>query len=498
MVKLFFGLLVLSLVAKSTSVTCDAFKPSRTAVPLSTPSTCDGIATSAPFGSTDRGNILNVSNLYRAQLANGCAEQNGGTFAPAGKNIVKLIYNCTLELLAQSWANQCQLAGSPVSDRPGIGQTAFATYSQSENVGNPALFGFNYFWERLKVYGSLTATDTKLVNSSLYTWAQMAWAKTTTIGCGYSKCPHPTLGIMHLAICNYYPSGIMNQNIYEVGSPCKKDSDCTDAAFVSCDTGLGLCVTGKAATVSPATTVTVKMTKSPPGRCDKFAIKPDTTNPNYFGVTSTCNGINTGSGFDAKARASVVNRHNAWRSQLANGCSVMPNNTYAPPAKNMIKMTYNCSLEKVAQEWANGCVFEHSPNAHRPGAGESIYYALSRYNYTRNAFVDMSDWAWDELTQYGGVSATNTTFLPSMIQVPNIAHWTNMAWATTTSVGCGFAKCYYDGNYIAYYVVCNYAPAGNTFYKNIYEIGQPCAVNSDCTVSGFNKCETSTGLCTNA
>uniref|UniRef100_A0A7E4URJ1 SCP domain-containing protein n=1 Tax=Panagrellus redivivus TaxID=6233 RepID=A0A7E4URJ1_PANRE len=687
----FFGLLAL-FITKTTAVDCNLFKPSRTTIPLSTPSTCDGISTSSPFASTDRGNIIDKVNLYRAQLANGCAEQSGATFAPAGKNIAKLTYNCTLESMAQAWANQCKLAGSPVAERPGIGQTAYAITSRVEDVGNPVLTNFDYFWDKLKIYGSFTADNTKLVDNNMYTWAQMAWGKTTSVGCAYATCPHPILGFMHLVICNYYPSGVMDQDIYEVGSACVVDADCTEAGFAGCDADLGLCVSyGDAVPVStttpvastmpittaepittttpvatttentptasvstqtstvtsettatpvstettetvPATsttvsstmtentgtasvstqtstvpaettstTVLVKTTSTIPAEttesmsassttatptatettattsistqssteptetissssttvtsttsipsstttttstttentptssastqtstvtaettstvpdssttvtsttsipssttsednCSKYAVTDPPIAPAYFGVTSTCDGINTGSSFDPSARTTVLDRHNAYRSRLANGCAVMPNNEYAPPAKNMLKLTYNCSLEKIAQQWADSCVIEHSDDSHRPGAGETLYYRFAGPDYTRNGFIDASDWAFNELTEHGGINATSTVLEESMVML--IGHFTNMVWATTTSVGCGFARCPNDETTFKYYVVCNYWPGGNWINQNIYEIGQPCAIDSDCTVAGFGKCETSTGLCT--
>uniref|UniRef100_A0A7E4VY01 SCP domain-containing protein n=1 Tax=Panagrellus redivivus TaxID=6233 RepID=A0A7E4VY01_PANRE len=171
------------------------------------------------------------------------------TINPVPWKVISDVY--TLEALAQTYASQCQLATQLATDRPGIGQTAYAVTSRSENVGNPVLTNFDYLWDKLKVYGSLTTANTALTDAGLTAWAQMASAKSTSFGCGYSRCTHPILGYMHLVICNYYPAGPnMSEQIYAAGAPCTVDSDCTSQGFASCYAAGGLCVSAGAPTIT--------------------------------------------------------------------------------------------------------------------------------------------------------------------------------------------------------------------------------------------------------
>uniref|UniRef100_A0A7E4WD66 SCP domain-containing protein n=1 Tax=Panagrellus redivivus TaxID=6233 RepID=A0A7E4WD66_PANRE len=460
---------------------------------LSTPTACGSVSTNAPFNDANRQSILARLNLYRAQLANGCAVQKDGQYAPSGINIIELTYNCTLEQKAQAWADQCQFAYSPSSDRPGIGQILYGFFSDQDDIGNAVASTIDALWNTLKDHGNFTSNNTLFTDSDLSMWAQLAWGKTSSFGCAYAKCPNSQYGYLHTIICNFYPGGVIsNTSIYQPGSPCKVNSDCTSPGYGQCDSNLGLCQVLGASTNAPITTTTpIPMTAAD---CEPYTLGIDTTNPTYFNVSETCDGTNTGSGFSATARTSLVNRHNQWRSQLAHGCSLMPNNTYAPPAKNMLKMVYNCSIEPLAQEWANNCEFKHSG---RSGYGENLWAVFTKGNFNQNAFADASDSWWSELIQYGGINSTDTILTSSNYGL-GIGHWSQMAWYKSTAVGCGFAKCPRSDDSYMYIVVCNYWLQGNIMTYPIYKIGQPCKQDSDCTVAGYGKCEVSTGLCATA
>merc|ERR1712241_1096956 len=69
-----------------------------------------------------------------------------------------------------------------------------------------------------------------------------------------------------------------------------------------------------------------------------------------------------------------------------------------------------------------------------------------------------------------------------------IGHYTQLVWADTHEVGCGFMTSVKSGNF-ENVLVCNYGPGGNFGGEPLYQQGRP---GSRCP-SGTSK--TSDGLC---
>lgn len=189
-------------------------------------------------------------------------------------------------------------------------------------------------------------------------------------------------------------------------------------------------------------------------------------------------------------RDAITKAHNDYRSTLAKGQAAMPNGKFAPPAKNMYKIEYDCDLENIAQRYADKCVFSHSSSGEREGAGENLF--MSSGNIGNAAALKQSaDLWWAELKQYGvaGFSSGDTTYKGNM---GNVGHMTQMGWAKTTKIGCGVQWC---PNKPMTIVVCNYKVAGNMMGSPIYEIGSPCSSNGQCTTTPQSTCDVSSGLC---
>jgi hypothetical protein len=55
---------------------------------------------------------------------------------------------------------------------------------------------------------------------------------------------------------------------------------------------------------------------------------------------------------------------------------------------------------------------------------------------------------------------------------PETGHYTQLVWAQTAKVGCGFVQ--YGKN--EQLLVCNYLPAGNTIGQKMYEQGSACSM----------------------
>ena len=53
-------------------------------------------------------------------------------------------------------------------------------------------------------------------------------------------------------------------------------------------------------------------------------------------------------------------------------------------------------------------------------------------------------------------------------------HYTQMVWASTYKIGCGYAA-YRRRNFVKKFIVCNYGDAGNLLNAPMYQVGRPCS-----------------------
>lgn len=195
----------------------------------------------------------------------------------------------------------------------------------------------------------------------------------------------------------------------------------------------------------------------------------------------------------AADRQLVLKLHNQYRSQVAKGQL-----EGYPPAANMVQLQWDDEMADVAQAWADQCI--------RRGEGlrhdklENRFTSKFKYTGQNIAWIGSSNpgtpkWkanikAWfDEYSEY---DARYIDSLEYGQKFQKTGHFTQLVWAETRYVGCGYAqysvphgKSRYEQIY-----VCNYGPAGNLVGGRIYKKGETC---SDCPEG--TKCVKTTGLC---
>ncbi|KFM27487.1 Cysteine-rich venom protein TRI1 [Auxenochlorella protothecoides] len=119
------------------------------------------------------------------------------------------------------------------------------------------------------------------------------------------------------------------------------------------------------------------------------------------------------------------------------------------------RLTWNETLARVSEEYAEKCHYGHAPKPNRSGFGK---YAGENILYTRNIRVTCEHvwkaWYYNEARSYVLGTGGDT------------GHFTQMVWKGSKEVGCGFVKCPgYVNNLNApgywTYLVCRYYPAGN-------------------------------------
>ncbi|KAI6214526.1 SCP-like protein [Aphelenchoides besseyi] len=181
---------------------------------------------------------------------------------------------------------------------------------------------------------------------------------------------------------------------------------------------------------------------------------------------------------DSNGKRTCLNEHNRYRSDLANGKVQNGNGQRMPKAANMNEMKYGKDLEAKAQDWAKRCPgMKHTPN---PTYGQNLYWTSESVDHSTALRQATKAW-WDEVRLLKGTSVMLTASLFNQ----GVGHWTQMAQAKNTKVGCAVQRC--SGTY----VVCNY-DRQNMLNEPIYQKGTKC---SKC--NGGRKC-TSNGLCSSS
>ncbi|KAJ8322395.1 hypothetical protein KUTeg_000055 [Tegillarca granosa] len=96
---------------------------------------------------------------------------------------------------------------------------------------------------------------------------------------------------------------------------------------------------------------------------------------------------------------------------------------------------------------------------------------------------------WDQPINAWHSEVSDFTFGGSN-NLGQVGHYTQVVWAKSTKIGCGYAKC---GS--VYYYVCNYSPPGNLDINNPYTNGSSCSqCSSNCN---NNLCDCGGLVCLN-
>jgi hypothetical protein len=110
----------------------------------------------------------------------------------------------------------------------------------------------------------------------------------------------------------------------------------------------------------------------------------------------------------------------------------------------------------------------HSPREGRPGERENLVMA---WHGTMTAEQLVGLWSREKLLLEPGSSGPNCPQQFGCLRFPavsrtgrweDIAHYTQMVWATTTRVGCAIYSANWD------YLICRYSPPGNIDGKPIF------------------------------
>ncbi|XP_032566828.1 peptidase inhibitor 16 isoform X1 [Chiroxiphia lanceolata] len=161
----------------------------------------------------------------------------------------------------------------------------------------------------------------------------------------------------------------------------------------------------------------------------------------------------------------ILDEHNRYRSQVS------------PPARAMMKLTWDKELESLAQSYAEKCIWDH--NKERGRRGENLFAMAPMLELE----FAVEDWNGEEKFY----NLTTSTCVPGQM----CGHYTQVVWSDTKQIGCGAKFCEkIEGieTENMHLLVCNYYPAGNVKGKKPYWEGPPCSVCPEGTVCVNNLC----------
>lgn len=169
----------------------------------------------------DRQLILDQHNAFRNRLASGGEAARG---LPAASNMMYLEWNEELAAVAQKLASMCAVQTDCADCRRvesfTVGQN-LCNYKIRSRTTPPVYWRSTiaYWYEGIKQFPP-SAISPYIHNHYYGTFSQIIWAKTWSIGCGYSLFTRGRWFVQSY-VCNYGPAGnYLNSRVYKPGQPC--------------------------------------------------------------------------------------------------------------------------------------------------------------------------------------------------------------------------------------------------------------------------------------
>ncbi|KAF8795937.1 uncharacterized protein LOC129981108 [Argiope bruennichi] len=155
------------------------------------------------FTEETRKMMLDLHNVYR-----------GNVTPPAG-NMNFLVWDESLEELAQLWADNCVFAHGRPPNTSYYFDGKVKPYGQNLYLGtDPSGYKGLWMWYEEYMHYELRNQTCK-PNEQCGHYVQMAWAESKRLGCGIKLC-----GMRYLIVCHYYPGALKDVQMYHVGRPC--------------------------------------------------------------------------------------------------------------------------------------------------------------------------------------------------------------------------------------------------------------------------------------
>lgn len=180
-------------------------------------------------------------------------------------------------------------------------------------------------------------------------------------------------------------------------------------------------------------------------------------------------------------KRAILDFHNDKRTEVAGGNLL---GSLSTKCSNMMKLVWSGEMGLLAKRWADQCN-EGTHDKCRTAkdgndTGQNIYFGTFKktgtvsqhYSSERYDRIIMMLNAWFSETKYLNDSDITSFDEKRAAVVGNV---TQMIWADTVYIGCGYTEFSLDGGVLMFRFVCDYKPAGNIQSKAAFRKGPPCS-----------------------
>ncbi|XP_077484932.1 CRISP/Allergen/PR-1-like isoform X2 [Amblyomma americanum] len=175
-------------------------------------------------------------------------------------------------------------------------------------------------------------------------------------------------------------------------------------------------------------------------------------------------------GLSEADRQLILDQHNAYRDRLASGAEGASG---LPAAANMMHLEWNDELATIAQKLASMCSAKMDCADCRRVESFTVGQNICNYKIRSQATPPVY-WRSTIAYWYEGIKQFPPAAISPYVYRQYYGTFTQMVWAKTWSIGCGYSL-FTRGSWFVQSYVCNYGPAGNYLNSRVYLPGEPCS-----------------------
>ncbi|KIH59998.1 SCP-like protein [Ancylostoma duodenale] len=187
---------------------------------------------------------------------------------------------------------------------------------------------------------------------------------------------------------------------------------------------------------------------------------------------------------DKGIQEQILNFHNQKRERVAKGLE-----GNFGPAKNMYKLKWSCRLERLAKKYSQQCLDRTDKFMGLGSYGASLVRALQfcywKFRYINSGFSpnpkEAKDFVKLALDEWWKPAQQHYLRPDNRYPGPHFATAANIINSETTQVGCSYSDCPIFGKPEKLGILCLYDDIGYLEDRVLYDSGDYCKKNKDCT-----------------